>query len=284
MTENTSTKPSAGLQFSASDFVLNCSTLLTELPINERPAAARAAGFTEIEFWWPFDGTPVPTNQEVDAFIQAIQDAGVRLVGLNFWAGTMADGDRGRVSTVGESSAFAESCAVTADIGKRTGCSAFNALYGLRQPDVAVEEQQALAVQNLVTAAQAVAPIGGTVLLEPVSGTENYPLQSAADALDVINDVRSGGNETSSVQNIALLADFYHLAVNGDDVGQVIENHSDEIGHIQIADNPGRGAPGTGDLPLFDWLARVRALGYTGKVGLEYKQDTATAFDWLIRR
>src|SRR5699024_8838784 len=78
MTENTSTKQSAGSQFSASDFVLNCSTLLTELPINERPAAARAAGFTEIEFWWPFDGKPVPTNQEVDAFIQAIQDAGVR--------------------------------------------------------------------------------------------------------------------------------------------------------------------------------------------------------------
>src|SRR5699024_9449976 len=209
---------------------------------------------------------------------------GQRLVVLPFWRGTMADGYRGRVATVGGSSAFEVNCAVTADIGKRTVCFALNALYGLRPPAVAVADQQALTVRNIVTAPPGVARIESRVLLEPVSGTEDYPLQSAADALDVINDVRSGGNETSSVQNIALLADFYHLAVNGDDVGQVIENHSDEIGHIQIADNPGRGAPGTGELPLFDWLARVRDLGYTGKVGLEYKQDTATAFNWLIRR
>lgn len=266
---------------SAADYVLNCSTLLTELPLLERPAAARALGFTEVEFWWPFDGQPVPSDKDVDAFVKSIDDAGVRLVGLNFWAGTMADGDRGRISTFGESTAFRENCAVVASIGERTGCTSFNALYGLRQPEVTPEEQQSVAVQNLIIAADTVAPIGGTVLVEPVSGAEGYPLLTAADALEVIDQVQQGVDDTRSAQNIALLADFYHLAVNGDDVAAVIEAHTDRIGHIQIADNPGRGAPGTGELPLFAWIARARELGYTGKIALEYKQDQTTAFDWL---
>lgn len=282
MTQPITTEHSGGSQFTAQDFVLNCSTLLTELPVNERPAAAAAAGFSEIEFWWPFDGDPFPSAQDVDAFIRAIDDAGVRLVGLNFWAGEMAAGDRGRVSTNGESETFAQHCTLAASIGQRTGCTSFNALYGLRQPEYSAAEQDALAVRNLVTAAEAVAPIGGTVLVEPVSGAQGYPLKTASDALDVIDRVRAQ-DAAGSAQHIALLADFYHLAVNGDNVEQVIEDHVAQFGHIQIADNPGRGAPGTGDLPLFGWLAQAKALGYTGKVALEYKQDQDTAFDWLAR-
>lgn len=87
----------------------------------------------------------------------------------------MAGGDRGRVSTQGEEVTFKENCAVAAKIGERTGCTAFNALYGLRQPGVSEQEQADLAVENLAIAAQAVAPIGGTVLLEPVSGADGYP-------------------------------------------------------------------------------------------------------------
>ncbi|GAP60294.1 putative hydroxypyruvate isomerase [Arthrobacter sp. Hiyo1] len=68
--------------------------------------------------------------------------------------------------------------------------------------------------------------------------------------------------EESGATNVKLLADFYHLAVNGDDVAAVIENHAKDFGHIQIADNPGRGAPGTGELPLGEWIARSRELGY----------------------
>lgn len=281
MTNTANTTRTDGQQFIASDFVLNCSTLLTELPVNERAAAAAAAGFTEVEFWWPFDGNPTPSDSEVDSFIASLNDAGVRLVGLNFWAGHMAGGDRGRVSTKGESSVFKENCAVVAEIGKRTGCTDFNALYGLRQSEHTPEEQDTLAVKNLVAAAEAVAPVGGTVLLEPVSGAEGYPLKTAADALKIIDRVRSGESEAGAAQNIALLADFYHLIVNGDNVAQVVEDHAADFGHIQIADNPGRGAPGTGELPLFDWIDRARQLGYSGRVALEYKQDQDTAFDWL---
>jgi hydroxypyruvate isomerase len=125
-----------------------------------------------------------------------------------------------------------------------------------------------------------VARIGGTVLLEPVSGAPRYPLLKAQDALNVIARVK----EESGAENIKLLADFYHLAVNGDDVAAVIEKHAKDFGHIQIADNPGRGAPGTGGLPLGEWIARSRELGYEGYIGLEYKEPQETAFSWAIRQ
>ena len=72
--------------------------------------------------------------------------------------------------------------------------------------------------------------------------------------------------------------------MNGDDVAAVIEKHAKDFGHIQIADNPGRGAPGTGQLPLGEWIARSRALGYEGYIGLEYKEPAETAFSWAIRQ
>ncbi|HEX7147761.1 MAG TPA: hydroxypyruvate isomerase, partial [Actinomycetota bacterium] len=78
-------------------YEVNCSILFTELPLLERPAAAREAGFDAVEFWWPF-ATAVPSDREVDEFVGAVGDAGVRLAGLNFFAGDMPGGDRGLVS------------------------------------------------------------------------------------------------------------------------------------------------------------------------------------------
>lgn len=256
-------------------YTLNCSILLTELPLLERAEAARQAGFDSVEFWWPF-AEAVPADQEVDKFIASIKNAGVQLDGLNFFAGNMPAGDRGLVSWKGRRGEFKDNVAVVAAIGEATGCTSFNALYGNRLADYTPEEQDELGLKNLLVATEGVAKIGGTVLIEPVSGTEAYPLKTAADALEIVDAVKAEGKS-----NIALLADFYHMAVNGDDVAAVIEAHAKDFGHIQIADAPGRGAPGTGDLPLFDWINRSRELGYTGKVALEYKQDQATAFEWL---
>jgi len=257
-------------------YTLNCSILFNELPILERAAAAKAAGFDSVEFWWPF-AEAVPGDQQVDEFVASLRDAGVQLDGLNFFAGNMPEGDRGLVSWKGRCSEFKDNIDVVAAIGEATGCKSFNALYGNRLADYTPAEQDELALKNLVAATKGVARIGGTVLIEPVSGTEAYPLKTAADALAVVEKVKTTGN-----QNIALLADFYHMSVNGDDVPAVIEAHAKDFGHIQIADAPGRGAPGTGNLPLLDWVERSRELGYTGKVALEYKQDSATAFDWLV--
>ncbi|WP_136611242.1 hydroxypyruvate isomerase family protein [Sinomonas albida] len=258
-------------------YTVNCSILLTELPLLERPAAAKAAGFDAVEFWWPF-AEAVPADKDVDAFVSAIQDAGVQLSGLNFFAGDMPAGDRGLVSWAGRGGEFKANIAVVAAIGERLGTRAFNALYGNRLPESTPEAQDELALENLVAAAKGIAEIGGTVLLEPVSGTPAYPLKTAADALAVI-----ARTEEAGADNVKLLADFYHLAVNGDDVAAVIEGHAKDFGHIQIADNPGRGAPGTGGLPLGEWIARSRELGYSGYIGLEYKAPAAEAFKWTIR-
>ena len=257
-------------------YTVNCSILLTEVPLLERPAAAKAAGFDEVEFWWPFS-TSVPVDREVDAFVAAIRDAGVRLSGLNFPAGDMPGGDRGLLSWPARAAEFRDNLAVVAAIGEALGTRGFNALYGNRIDTTDPAAQDAVAVENLAAAAAAVAPIGGTVLVEPVSGADRYPLRRAADALAVIDRVRA---ETGA-SNLALLADFYHLTVNGDDVPAVIEAHAASFGHIQIADAPGRGAPGTGELPLTSWIARSRELGYAGPVGLEYKAPIETAFEWL---
>ena len=267
----------ATFDFTAADsYIVNCSTLLTELPVMERAQAAKDAGFDRVEFWWPFDGNPTPSQAEVDEFIASLETAGVELAGLNFWAGNMAGGDRGMVSILGAEADFAANVDIVVEIGRRTGCRAFNALYGLRTEGQDPADQDAAALANLALAARAVSKIDGTVLVEPVSGAEDYPLKRYADAAEVVARVRADGAE-----NVAVLADLFHMSVNGDDVAAVIEAEAANFGHIQIADAEGRGAPGTGQLPLHEWIDRAYGLGYTGPIALEYKQDRATAFDWL---
>ena len=257
---------------------VNCSLLFTELPLLERPAAARRAGFSAVEFWWPFVEA-VPPDRQVEAFVTAIADAGVQLTGLNFFAGDMPGGDRGLVSWPKRSSEFRDNVDVTVGIGERLGAQGFNALYGNRDDAYTEAEQDELAVENLALAARAAARIGATVLVEPVSGADRYPLRTAADALAVIDRVQAAYD----VPNLGLLADLYHLAVNGDDVDRVIAEHTDRVAHVQIADAPGRNEPGTGTLPLDQQLSALAAQGYDGWVGLEYKPSTTTdeSFAWL---
>jgi len=257
-------------------YEVNCSILFTELPLLERPAAARAAGFDAVEFWWPF-AEAVPADKDVDAFVAAVREAGVQLVGLNFCAGDMPAGDRGLVSWPARSGEFRDNIDVTLGIGERLGCRAFNALYGNRVDGASPEAQDELGAENLALAARAATRIGGTVLVEPVSGAERYPLRTAADAVAAID--RAGE------PNLGLLADLYHLAVNGDDVDAVITEYAARIAHVQIADAPGRHEPGTGGLPLDRQLSALETAGYAGWVGLEYKPSatSATSFAWLPR-
>lgn len=261
-------------------YEVNCSILFTELPLLDRPAAAKEAGFDAVEFWWPF-GQAVPSDRDVDAFVRAIDDSGVALVGLNFAAGDMPGGDRGLLSWPARSQEFGDNVPVTLGIGERLGCRAFNALYGNRVDGVSAHEQDDVAAENLALAAQEAATIGGTVLVEPVSGAPRYPLLTAADAVAVIERVEAA----AGISNIALLADLYHLAVNGDDVDKVIAEYASRVGHVQIADHAGRNEPGTGDLPLERQLTDLEAAGYDGWVGLEYKPSGASAdsFEWLVR-
>ncbi|TDD43439.1 hydroxypyruvate isomerase [Nonomuraea terrae] len=267
----------------AVSWTVNCSILYTDRPLLERPAAAAADGFTAVEFWWPF-AEAVPGDREVDAFVRAIEDAGLRLTGLNFFAGDMPGGDRGLVSWPGRTRELLDNIPVVAAIGERLGCRSFNALYGNRIDGISAGEQDELGAENLAACVRGVAAIGGTVLLEPVSGAPRYPLLRAADAVAVIDRVTDRVPDGVPVTSgIGLLADFYHLAVNGDDVPAVIDKYADRIAHVQIADAPGRGAPGTGSLPLGDWIDRLHATGYRGRVGLEHQHGGPGTFDWLAR-
>jgi hydroxypyruvate isomerase len=258
-------------------YEVNCSILFTELPLLERPAAVREAGFGALELWWPF-AAPVPTDREADALVRAVEDAGVRLVGLNFFAGDMPAGDRGVLSDPRRSEEFRDNVDATLGIGERLGCRAFNALYGNRVDGVDAQRQDELALENLVLAAERADRIGATVLVEPVSGAASYPLKTAADALAVIDRLGDAG-----ARNVGLLADLYHLAVNGDDVDKVIAEHTSRIAHVQVADDPGRNEPGTGGLPLDEQLTALETNGYRGWVGLEYKPSGASvdSFGWL---
>ncbi|MEO5833733.1 MAG: TIM barrel protein [Nakamurella sp.] len=261
-------------------FDVNLSMLFTELPLLERPSAAAAAGFTAIEFWWPFT-TAVPTDTEVDAFARAITDAGVQLVGLNFFAGDMPGGDRGLVSWPARRGEFRDNIDVTVGLGTQLGCTAFNALYGNRVEGSTPAEQDALAAENIALAAAAAAKVDATILVEPVSGAPRYPLRTAAEVVDVLDRVRREAGAT----NVQMLCDLYHLDANGDDVAAAIATHAGRIGHVQIADNPGRHEPGTGNLDLNTHLESLRHAGYDGYIGLEYKPATTTldSFDWLPR-
>ena len=259
-------------------YAVNLSLLFTELPLLARPAAAKQAGFDAVEFWWPF-ATAVPADPDLDGFVAAITGAGVQLIGLNFFAGDMPGGDRGLVSWPARSSEFRDNIDVTVGIGERLGCTAFNALYGNRTDESTQAEQDELAAENLALAARAADRIGGMVLLESVSGAPKYPLRTAADVVRVIDRVE----RQSGLTNVKFLCDLYHLDVNGDDVAAAIEAYADRVGHVQVADSPGRGEPGTGTLDIDGHLAALAAKGYRGYVALEYKPTGGTrdSLAWL---
>ncbi len=173
---------------------------------------------------------------------------------------------------------------VAADFAQSLGCTALNALYGNRVQGVDPATQDALALENLTLAARAAHRIGATLLIEALNAPESpdCPIVSAPKAIEVVDAV----NAATGLDNTRFLMDLYHLAMNGEDLEAVIDRYTPLTGHVQIADTPGRGAPGTGTLPFEDLLDRLRTNGYAGWTGLEYKPGdapSAGAFAWLPR-
>ncbi|MGW5734065.1 MULTISPECIES: TIM barrel protein [Streptomyces] len=269
--------------YSDQRFNVNLSILFTELPLLERPAAAAAAGFTAVELWWPWVDAPTPEQSELDALRDAIKDAGVELVGLNFYAGQLPGPDRGALSIPGEESEkFRANLPVAADFAQSLGCKALNALYGNRVEGVDPAVQDDLALENLALAAREADRVGAILLIEALNKPESprCPIVSADAAIAVVDKV----NSATGLGNAKFLMDLYHLSMNGEDLPAVIDRYVAQTGHVQIADNPGRGAPGTGSLPLEELLDQLRKAGYEGFVGLEYKagdRPSAEAFGWL---
>jgi hydroxypyruvate isomerase len=257
----------------------NVSLLFGELPLTRRPAAAARAGFSAVEMWWPF-ASAEPAGSEVDGMVAAVRDAGIPLVALNFAAGNMGAGDRGLLNDPASAAQLRASVEVAVLIGERTGCRLFNALYGNRLDGVSSARQHDQAVSNLAFAARAAGTIGGTVLVESLNVAENggYLLPRPADAAQVVRAARASGHP-----NVALLADVYHWAAGGDDPAAVVDAHAPLIGHVQVADYPGRHEPGTGDVDFDAVYAALQRHGYRGAVAAEYRPAARTedGLSWI---
>lgn len=252
----------------AGSLAVNCSILMADLPVAERLRRVAEAGIDGVEFWWPF-ATATPAREEVDDFADAIEAAGLSLAGLNLFAGDMASGDRGVLSWPEREDELLASTMIAASLGERLGVRRFNVLYGNRFAGATSEEQDAHADRVLRDVAQLLSTVDGVAMIEAVSGVPAYPIKTAADAAAVVN--RASANDGPA--NVGILFDLYHLAANGDDVDAAIERYGAYGAHVQLADSPGRAVPGSGELPLERQVARLRGLGYTGWVALEYADD-----------
>jgi hydroxypyruvate isomerase len=252
-------------------FSVNVSILLKEVPFLDRFGRASEAGFSAVEFWWPSDEEP----GEVE---RAVKDTGLEVALFNFDAGDMPDGDRGLVSDPERQEQFRENVPVALDLARSLGCRRLNALVGHEIEGMKREEQLSLARDNVRLAAEAAAEHGIEILVEAVNTFENGPylLCTTQQAVSFVRSVEQ--------ENVRVQHDFYHMQRMEGNLVANLREHIALIGHVQIADSPGRGEPGTGEIHYPYVLGELEQLGYEDYVGLEYNPTTETteeSFAWL---
>jgi hydroxypyruvate isomerase len=275
-----STEPTVSTDADGYGLIANISLLFSDLPLLDRPAAAAQAGFEGVEAWWPWPQSAVPSVDEVNAFVEAISRSGIPLTGLNLFAGDMPGGQRGIVSDPARTDEFVANLDLVVRIAERTGCRGFNALYGQRQVGVDTNAQDQCARANLALAMHRLAEVDGTVLVEALSRGLNgaYPLETAADVITIVDAVRA----STGRDNIGFLFDTFHLTNNDEDLVAVINRHAHLIAHVQLADAPGRGEPGTGTIDFDAVLDHLWQRGYNGLVACEYA-PTIDSLAWTHR-
>jgi hydroxypyruvate isomerase len=244
----------------------NVSTLFPELGFLDRFAAAAKAGFRFVEFQFPY---AFPAAE----IARAAREAGVQVVLHNLPAGDLAKGERGIACLPGRESEFRDSLEKAIGYAKAVGCPRLNCLAGLAPADR--EHFEAL-VANVRFAARKLGAAGMSLTLEAIN-TRTVPgffLSRSAQAIDVLNAAGEG--------NAFLQYDLFHMQIMEGDLAATLERLLPRIGHIQLADVPGRHEPGSGEIN-FDFLLRhLDALGYSGWVGCEYNPqgDTLEGLKW----
>jgi hydroxypyruvate isomerase len=255
-----------GMRFSA-----NVSILFKEVPFLERFGRAAATGFSTVEFWWPSDEDP-------GAVEKAVKDANLQVALMNFDAGDMAAGDRGLAGDPEREGRFRENVPVALELARSMDCWRMNVLVGHALAGMNREEQLALARRNVEFAADEARKVGIEVLVEAVNTFENGPylLRTTEGAVRFVRGVGRG--------NVKVQHDLYHMQRMEGNLVANLREHVGLIGHVQIADSPGRGEPGTGEIHYPYVLAALEELGYNGYVGLEYNPTTETteeSLGWL---
>jgi len=251
-------------------FAANLSYLFTELPFPQRFSAARAAGFGAVEFHFPYDYPPA-------VLAAAAQAAGVEVVLFNLPAGDWAAGERGIACQPARRAEFRAGVARAIDYAQALGCRQLNCLAGIRPAGVDDAAARDTLIANLRFAAAAFADAGLALLLEPIN-TRDVPgffVATSRAALALIAEV--------AAPNLRLQYDIYHAQIMEGDLARTLADRLPQIGHIQIADNPGRHEPGSGEINFPFLFGHLDRLGYAGWVGCEYAPatDTAASLQWL---
>ncbi|MGR2769245.1 hydroxypyruvate isomerase [Photobacterium ganghwense] len=251
-------------------FAANLSMLFTEHAFLDRFEAAAKAGFDGVEYLFPYD---FPA-EEIKA---RLSEYHLQQVLFNLPAGDWDAGDRGIAVDPSRVQAFRDGVPKAIAYAKALGCSQVNCLAGIVPQGVSAQEAHRTFVDNLRFASQALEAEGIRLVIEAIN-TRDIPgffLNTTEQGKAVIAEVGS--------TNLSLQYDIYHMQIMEGDLATTLTDNLVQIGHVQLADNPGRHEPGTGEINYPFVLSHLDSLGYEGWVGCEYKPKTTTleGLNWL---
>jgi hydroxypyruvate isomerase len=244
-------------------FSANLSMLFTEQPFLDRFEAAAQAGFKAVEFLFPYAFTAAEIRERLDAH-------GLQLVLHNLPAGNWDAGERGIACHPDRVDEFCSGVATAITYATRLGVKQVNCLAGKAPPGVSESLLRRTFIDNLRYAASELKKNGLKLLIEPLNTFDipGFYLNYTAQALAILDEV---GADNAYVQY-----DIYHAQRMEGELAATMEKHLPRIGHIQLADNPGRHEPGTGEINYPFLFAHLDRIGYDGWIGCEYKPATTT--------
>lgn len=253
------------------EFAANLSLLFNEMPFEERFTAAREAGFSGVEFLFPY-------AWKAEQLAELLEDNGLTQVLFNLPPGDWDAGERGIASLPGREQEFREGVDRALRYAVTLGCPRLNCLAGLRQVGVDESGQWQTLRDNVRYAARRLAEHDITLCLEAINSRVDMPgfmLDRSALVLQLMEEVGAA--------NVRLQFDIYHMQIMEGDLIRSLERLLPVIGHIQFADNPGRHEPGTGEINFRSIFQALDKMGYRGWVSAEYRPHTSTesSLGWM---
>ena len=244
-------------------FAANLTMLFTEVPFLDRFERAAKAGFKAVEFLFPYEH---PAN-EIKA---RLDHSGLQLVLHNLPAGDWAGGERGIACLPDRVAEFRSGVARAVEYAVALGAPRLNCLAGKTPPNVGEDLVRRTFVDNLRFAAAALKRAGLELLIEPINTFDipGFYLSRTDQALAILDEV---GADNALVQY-----DIYHAQRMEGELAATLARCLPRIGHVQLADNPGRNEPGTGEINYAFLFAHLERIGYRGWVGCEYKPAAGT--------